>query len=80
MKGRSHTSYLSSTICDEFITLILIGEEVLKHIVKELCSAKHFSVTVDSMPDISHVDQLTCGLRYVLPDGPVERLVTYRYE
>ena len=63
-KGRGHTSYLSSTICDEFITLM--GEEVLKRIVKELSSAKYFSVTVDSTPDISHVDQLTCCAMFCL--------------
>ena len=57
-------SYLSSTIWDEFITLM--GEHVLNHSVKELKSAKYFSVTVDSTPVISHVDQLTSVLRYIL--------------
>ena len=74
-KGRGNSSYLSSTICDEFIKTM--GEHVLKHIVNELKSAKYFSVTVDSSHDISHVDQLTCFLRYVLPDGPVERFVSF---
>ena len=32
---------------------------------------------MDSTPDISHVDQLTCILRYVLPSGPVERYLTF---
>ena len=73
--GRGNVSYLSSTICDEFITIM--GEYVLKQIVKELKSAKYFSATVDSTPDISHVDQLTCVVRYVLPDGPVERFVSF---
>jgi len=54
-----------------------MGEHVLKHIIKEINSAKYFSVTVDSTPDISHVDQLTCVLRYVQPDGPVERFVSF---
>ncbi len=59
-KGRGHTSYLSKTICE--------------HISKEVKTAKCFSVSVDStLFDISHVDQLTCVLRYVLPSGPVER-------
>jgi len=48
-----------------------MGDQVLEPIVKELGSAKYFSVTVDSTPDISHVDQLTCVLRYVLLNGPV---------
>jgi hypothetical protein len=47
------------------------------HIFKEVKTAKYFSVSVDSTPDISHVDQLTCVLRYVLPSGPVERFLTF---
>ena len=47
------------------------------HIFKEVKTAKYFSVSVDSTPDISHVDQLTYILRYVLPSGPVERFLTF---
>ena len=50
-----------------------MGNRLLDNIVTEVKSAKYFSVSVDSTPDISHVDQLTCILRYVLPSGPVER-------
>lgn len=33
---------------------------------------------MDSTPDVSHVDQLTFVLRYVLPDGsPVERFLSF---
>ena len=74
-KGRGHTSYLSKTICDEFIQLM--GKQVLDRIFAEVKSTKYFSVSVDSTPDVSHVDQLTCILRYVLPSGPVERFVTF---
>ncbi|XP_072225704.1 chromobox protein homolog 1-like [Leuresthes tenuis] len=31
--------------------------------------AKYFSITVDSTPDVAHVDQLTFVLRYVSPEG-----------
>ena len=62
-------SYLFSTICDEFI--MIMGEGVLKRIVSELNSAKYFSVSIDSSPDMSHVDQLTCVVSYVLTDGPI---------
>ena len=74
-KGRGHTSYLSKTICDEFIHLL--ANHVREYIVKEVKSAKYYSVSVDLTPDISHVDQLTCILRYVLPSGPVERYLTF---
>ncbi|CAB3990490.1 zinc finger MYM-type 1-like [Paramuricea clavata] len=54
-----------------------MGNRVLDHIILEVKSAKYFSVSVDSTPDVSHVDQLTFILRYVLPSGPVERFVTF---
>nr|XP_006009390.1 PREDICTED: zinc finger MYM-type protein 1-like [Latimeria chalumnae] len=73
--GCGHASYLSSTICEEFIALL--GEKVFEHIVKELKEAKYFSVLVDSTPDISNLDQLMCVVRYVLPNGPVERFLTF---
>ena len=69
-KGRGHTSYLSKTICEEFIHLM--AHRVREHIIRKVKSAKYFSVSVDSTPDITHVDQLPCILRYVLPSGPVE--------
>ena len=74
-KGRGHTSYLSKTICEEFI--LLMGKRLFDHIIAEVKSAKYFSVSVDSTPDISHIDQLTCIVRYVLPSGPVERFLTF---
>uniref|UniRef100_H3AGD6 Uncharacterized protein n=1 Tax=Latimeria chalumnae TaxID=7897 RepID=H3AGD6_LATCH len=73
-----HASYLSSTICEEFIALL--GEKVFEHIVKELTEAKYFSVSVDSTPDISNLDQLKCVVRYVLPNGPVEFLTFLDFE
>ncbi|XP_046856081.1 uncharacterized protein LOC124449178 [Xenia sp. Carnegie-2017] len=74
-KGKGHTSYLSKTICEEFIQLM--ATRVREQIFTEVKAAKYFSVCVDSTPDISHVDQLTCILRYVLPSGPVERFVSF---
>ena len=32
---------------------------------------------MDSTPDITHVDQLTFIIRYVLPTGPVERFLQF---
>lgn len=50
-------SYLSDTICDEFISLI--GEKVLNIILAEIRDAKYFSISVDSTPDVSHCDQFS---------------------
>ena len=54
-----------------------MGKQVPDRIFAEVKSTKYFSDSVDSTPDVSHVDQLTCILRYVLPSGPVVRFVTF---
>jgi len=74
-QGRGHASYLSSTIMEELIELM--GNEVFARILDELKSAKFYSISVDSTPDISHVDQLTCVVCYVLPSGSTERFLTF---
>lgn len=76
-KGRGHTSYLSSTVCDEFIQLM--AEKVLRAIVKEVKDGKYFSIIVDSTPDVTHVDQLALIIRYVLKKSgePVERFLEF---
>ena len=74
-KGRGHTSYLSSTICEELISLM--GSKVLDTVIEELKSAKLYSVSVDSTPDVTHSDQLTFIVRYVLPTGPKERFLRF---
>ncbi|XP_048031791.1 zinc finger MYM-type protein 1-like [Megalobrama amblycephala] len=76
-KGRGHTSYLSSTVCDEFIQLM--AEKVLRAIVKEVKDGKYFSIIVDSTPDVTHVDQLALIIRYVLKNSgePVERFLEF---
>lgn len=74
--GSGHTNYLSATICDEIIQLM--AERVKSKICSELKQAKYFSIVVDSTPDVSHTDQLTLAVRYVLPDGtPTERFLTF---
>uniref|UniRef100_A0A3B3TM85 DUF4371 domain-containing protein n=1 Tax=Poecilia latipinna TaxID=48699 RepID=A0A3B3TM85_9TELE len=65
--GSGKPSYLSSQTCEEFIQLM--GDRVLSEIVSEVKMAKYFSISVDSTPDVAHVDQLTLVLRYVSPEG-----------
>ena len=40
-------------------------------------AARYYSMSIDSAPDISHVDQLTVVVRYVKDDGPVERFLSF---
>lgn len=75
-KGRGSVSYLSSTICEEFIDMM--GEKTRQVIAEDLRDAKYFSVIVDSTPDLSHVDQLTFIFRFVSKQGNiVERFLAF---
>lgn len=74
--GSGNISYLSKTICNEFIELMY--NKIVSVIVDELKHSKYYSISVDSTPDITHSDQLTVILRYVLSDGtPVERFIAF---
>lgn len=61
--GSSHTSYISSTICEEFIGFMARKD------MNTIKSAKFFLIIGDSMPDISYTDQLTFIIRYVQKNG-----------
>ena len=74
-KGSGSTSYLSHSICDELINIM--ANKVMEVIINEVQEAKYYSISVDSTPDITHTDQLSITIRYVLPSGPVERFLTY---
>lgn len=52
-------------------------EKVLDMIIREVKTAQYFSISVNSTLDVTHVDQLTMILRYVLPDGLVERFLQF---
>ena len=74
--GKGNVSYLSATICDEFISVL--AKAVHDKIVSEVKEAKYFGVSIDSTPDIAHIDQLTITLRYCLPNGKVvERFLDF---
>ena len=72
-KGKRCVSYLSSTICSELIQIM--GEKLLDEIINEIKAAKLDSLFIDSTPDVSKVDRLTCIFRYipVYQTEPVER-------
>ncbi|XP_023248121.1 52 kDa repressor of the inhibitor of the protein kinase-like [Copidosoma floridanum] len=74
-KGKGQTSYLSANICEEIIQLI--AKQVAYFIVEELKKSKYYSICVDSTPDISHQDQLTFTVRYLINDQPIERFLAF---
>ncbi len=75
-RGKGSTSYLSSTVCNELITIL--GTDVRNHIIKEIVDAKYFSLILDSTPDVSHTDQFTIIFRFVDKEGqPVERFLQF---
>ena len=56
-----------------------MGEQIMDYIINELKAAKYFSVSIDSTPDTSNMDGLTCIFRYVPENSPipVERFVKF---
>jgi len=74
-RGKGNPSYLTANVYEELIALM--GDKVLLAIVNEVLTAKHYSISVDSTPDVSHVDQLTFTVRYVKECDPVERFLQF---
>lgn len=74
--GKGNTSYMSFFTYEQFIKIM--AEKVISTIVEELKSSTYFSISVDSTPDISNVDQLSFVIRYVNSIGePVERFLGF---
>lgn len=75
-RGRGSTSYLSNTICEEFIALM--GQRIQAEIINQVQRSKYFAMIVDSTPDLAHIDQLTFVVRYVSEQGQVfERFLKF---
>ena len=63
--GQGKVSYLSSTICDDFIDIL--GKTVFDKSVQTNRDSKYFGIIVDFTPDLQHVDQLTFIIPHVNP-------------
>ncbi|XP_067140986.1 zinc finger MYM-type protein 1-like [Centruroides vittatus] len=61
-----HQSYLSKTVQNEIINLI--GNKLKNKIFDRIKYGKYFAVILDCTPDISHQEQMSLSIRYVL-DG-----------
>jgi len=74
--GKGHTNYLSHFTYEKFIKLMAV--KVQNKVVEEIIRARYFSISIDSTPDIGHIDQLSFIFRYVNSDGlPVERFLCF---
>lgn len=73
--GKGIPSYLSATICEEFVEIM--GTKVLSVIISEIQKAKYYAISVDSTPDVTHIDQLTFIVRYVIDAVPKERFLQF---
>ena len=74
-RKKGHTSYLSKTIWEEFISLV--RSSVHGSIICELKNTKCYTIFLDFTPAISNDDQLSLIARYVLPTGTVERFIIF---
>jgi hypothetical protein len=55
-----------------------LGSQVTSQIISEIRDAKYYGLSIDSTPDISHIDQLTFIIRCVQKDGNVvERFIKF---
>ncbi|XP_013783749.1 zinc finger MYM-type protein 1-like [Limulus polyphemus] len=73
--GKGNPSYLSANICEEFIEIM--GQRVFCAILEEIKKSKYYSISVDSNPDISHIDQLIFTVQYIRGSEPVERFLKF---
>lgn len=73
MGNKYSISYLSPKIQNEFIELL--GGAVRKTIMDQIKQAKYFCMIFDSTPDISHKDQTSQIIRYVVIDDSEVKVV-----
>ena len=53
----------------------VMGEQVLGEIISRVKKSKYYSISLDSISNAAHIDQLALVLRFMEKDGPVERFV-----
>ena len=67
LSSKGMTTYLSPTIQNELIELL--GKKVKHLILEEIKAVKYFSILLDSIPDVSHIDQIALIVKYVKVDS-----------
>ena len=62
-KWLKQKNYLSQYITNEIITLL--GNDLLREILRNICEAAWFSIQADKTTDISNHEQLSMSIRWV---------------
>ncbi|GCB85340.1 hypothetical protein scyTo_0025945 [Scyliorhinus torazame] len=72
-----NVTYLSKPMYEELIEIM--GKHVQDEIVNQInnLDTKYYAIIVDSMPDLTHVDQLVIVVRYCYNGKPYERFLTF---
>ena len=70
LSKKGMTTSLSPAIQNELVELL--GKKVKDLILEEIKTAKYFSMLLDSIPDVSHIDQMAFIVRYVKIDSNSE--------
>lgn len=77
------------SVCIEMITIswiqpnnwltmnFLHRKKIKNQVIEEIHKAKYFSLRIDSIPDVSHVDWVVFCVRYVNNEEPVERFLSF---
>ena len=73
--GKRNPYYVSKTICEELIQLN--AQKVHTLTVDEIKSSDYFSLSVDSPPDLLHINKLSVVLRYLKVGQPIECILTF---
>ncbi|XP_051788408.1 zinc finger MYM-type protein 1-like [Erpetoichthys calabaricus] len=73
MCGKISITYMSPEIQNEFIAIL--GNKVRQHIIGQIKKAKYYSIIFNSTPDISHKDQTSQVLRYIVIENQEVQVV-----
>uniref|UniRef100_A0A0L8GMH6 Uncharacterized protein n=1 Tax=Octopus bimaculoides TaxID=37653 RepID=A0A0L8GMH6_OCTBM len=75
--GKVNIIYLFKSVSEELIEIM--GKHVKDEVVNQInnLDIKHYSIIVDSTPDMPHVDQRSIGVRYCHSGKPYERFLAF---
>ena len=73
--GKGNPSYLSKITCEELIQIW--HKRSVHSLLTKVITCSYFGLSVDSTPDLSHIDELSDVLRYLKDGQRIERFLTF---